>query len=51
VSLSRQNNEFTIYLGDTNEKPLKIQSEEQLNEALNQIFKRYFTAFSSISKS
>ena len=50
VTLSNQNNEFSVYLGDTNEKRLKISSEEQLNDALNQIFKRYFTAFSSISK-
>lgn len=50
VTLSKENNEFSVYLGDTSDKRLKINSENQLNDALNQIFKRYFTAFSSISK-
>lgn len=51
VTLSREKNEFSVFLGDTNEKRIRIQSEDKLNEVLNQIFKRYFTAFSSISKS
>lgn len=51
VTLSRENNDFCVFLGDTNEKRIKIQSEDKLNEVLNLIFKRYFTAFSSISKS
>jgi hypothetical protein len=50
VTLSRDNDVFSVFLGDTTEKRIKITSEEQLNEVLNQIFKRYFTAFSSISK-
>lgn len=50
VTLSKENDVFSIYLGDTSDKSMKIQSEEQLNEALNQIFKRYFTAFSNIAK-
>lgn len=50
VTLSVNDDEFAIYLGDHTERKMKIKSEDQLNEALNQIFKRYFTAFSSISK-
>jgi len=50
VTLSKENNEFSVFLGDTSDKRIKIGSEDQLNDALNQIFKRYFTAFSSISK-
>jgi hypothetical protein len=50
VTLSNEGDDFSVYLGDTNDKRLKIQSEDQLNDALNQIFKRYFTTFSSISK-
>jgi hypothetical protein len=50
VTLSNESGQFSVYLGDIQDKQLKIQSEDQLNDALNQIFKRYFTTFSSISK-
>jgi hypothetical protein len=50
VTLSMKNDELGAYLGDTDQVLLKIDSEAKLNEALNQIFKRYFTTFSSISR-
>lgn len=50
VTLSKENNKLSIFLGDTNEKQMEVSSEEKLNEVLNLIFKRYFTAFSSIAK-
>ena len=50
VTLGRAENDFSVYLGDTDDPLLTVESEEELNEALNQIFKRYFTDFSSISK-
>jgi hypothetical protein len=51
VTLSREKSDLSVFLGDTNEKRITIDSEDRLNEVLNLIFKRYFTAFSSISKS
>jgi hypothetical protein len=51
VTLSKEKDELSVFLGDTTEKRIKIDSEDRLNEVLNLIFKRYFTAFSSISKS
>lgn len=50
VTLSKKHDELGAYLGDTDQVLLKIDSDLQLNEALNQIFKRYFTTFSSISR-
>ena len=51
VTLSRENKELSVFLGDTDEERVKVHTEEKLNEVLNLIFKRYFTDFSSIAKS
>lgn len=48
VTLSKKNDELGAYLGDTDQVLLKIDSEAKLNEALNQIFKRYFTDRKSV---
>ena len=50
VTLLRRDDGLYVYLGDTSEKRIRIETEDKLNEVLNLIFKRYFTAFSGISK-
>lgn len=50
VTLLRRDDTLYVYLGDTSEKRIRIESEDKLNEVLNMIFKRYFTAFSGVSK-
>ncbi len=51
VTLSTENSKLFFFLGDIDEKRLEIKSENHLNEALNLVFKRYFTTFGTVSKS